>query len=947
MSTHHPAATTPHAASSSTQAAGLSRLALRIFWRYRLRMLFFAGTIAIGVAFLIALGSLLDSINSSITRQARSLMAADISIASGYPLPQKTEDFLRSLKEKNEFISSKMLIFPSMLAPDQMPTLAPPTTQQTTTSTTQQAVAPTTQQIATSTTQQAVAPTTQATTKTVAPTKQAATSAVAKGEKQEASPAESKGFTTPILVSVKAIEEAYPFYGELETTPKAWREGFFRRDACLLDRALADQHGLRLGAWVRLGRARFQVVGIIEQEPDQLSGGGFANLAPRVMIPYTTVEKTGLLRFGSRVSYRTLLKAIEGQKADIRRIGAIKTALSAQLTLPNTQVTAYTEAQPTIRDILQRIGIFFIFVSLVALLLGAIGMAASVTTFLNEQMETVGILRCMGLGPRDIAVLYTRLCVGIGVIGGLVGVAVGALLNWVGLGVVSQIMEIPLQFSLHWSFFLEGIGLACLLTWGLNAAAVRSLAALSPQAILSGRQAEIPLSRSALAWTGIFLLIGFFLYAARAALSWQVGGFFTLTLGAMIALCLLLILLALALFQRISQSLQRSTPVIFILRHGLRQLIRQRARSLTYLLALTVGVSLIATLQMVQQSLEAEIQIARYNKLPNLFLIDVQREQIQGVQSMIERFGAKSPELSPLVRARLTHINGKAIQRKDLKGASLESRMRAGFLRREYNLTYKARLNPSESVIAGRFWPPNTRAAEISLEKSWASRLGLVLGDTLRFDILGRPIEGKITSIRTINWRSFLPNFFVVMPPHLLQDAPQQLITSISLYPTEKIAPFQRALVQAYPNVSVIDLGRVITLMRRILGAFISAMQGLAWMCLIIGLLILAGTLGMGQRERKEKVALMRALGAQYRTLVAVDIVEFLTIGLITAFVVIAVSWGTGAIIAYQMEIAFQITLSQIALIFLAAILLPFTVGMIVNARTYRAGVLDNLRHPE
>jgi putative ABC transport system permease protein len=236
---------------------------------------------------------------------------------------------------------------------------------------------------------------------------------------------------------------------------------------------------------------------------------------------------------------------------------------------------------------------------------------------------------------------------------------------------------------------------------------------------------------------------------------------------------------------------------------------------------------------------------------------------------------------------------------------------------------------------------------EISIEQSWARRLGLRVGDSMRFDIVGQPVEGKITSIRTINWRSFLPNFFVVMTPIAIQDAPQQLITSLSLQPNAKIAPFQRALVSRYPNVSVIDIGRIIDMVRGVLGAFLAAMRIMAWVCLAIGLLILAGTLGMGQRERREKVALMRALGCQYRTLVAIDIVEFLLIGLITTFVVIVVSWGTGAILAQQMQIAFRVTFSQILQIFITAILLPFLVGMIVNARTYRAGVQENLRHAE
>ncbi len=973
----------------------MTRMAWRIFWRYRVRMLFFATSVAVGVGFLIALGSLLDSINTSIARQARSLMAADLSISTGQPLPPSTTAYLQSLEQKGEFTLAHQLLFPSMMAPPSkdLPQRSPhatslpatseasasPTTKTTTSdasaspttkTTTSDASASSTTKATTS--DASASPTTKATTSdaSASPTTKAAkishpstTSAILPHLPPKQSTASlssrhrrdsdgrsgtvSASFTTPILVNIKAIQRAYPFYGEFEVEPKDWRNDFFGRSACLLDRSLALQQGLKVGDLVRLGVLHLRVVGLIDGEPDQLAGGGFGGLAPRVMIPFDLAPRTGLLGFGSRVSYQTLLKTNDPKTTDLRRIASVKKALQAQLQIPNIRVTAYTEAQPTVRDVLQRVAIFFIFVSLVALLLGAIGMAASVTTFLNEQMETVGIMRCMGLGPRDIARLYTRLCVGIGLLGGALGVAMGVSLSAMGVRFVQGWMGLRLMWSMHPLFVIEGVGVAVLLTWGLNAATVRSLAALSPQEILSGRQSQIPLSRSALIWTGAALFVGFFLYAAWAALSWWVGGFFTLTLGGMMVICLLLILMALGLMALVAKRLQGGSAVSFVLRHGIRQLVRQRARSLTYLLALTIGVTLIATLQMLQQSFEAEVQISRYNKMPNLFLIDVQREQADGVKQIISRFGGTLPVFDPLVRARLTHINGQKIERKALRGASLESRMRAQAIRREYNLTYKRVLNSSETIVAGRFWEPSSVRMEISIEQSWARRLGLNVGDTMRFDIVGQPVEGKITSIRTINWRSFLPNFFVVMTPIAIQDAPQQWITSLSLQPNDKIAPFQRALVSRYPNVSVIDIGRIIEMVRGVLGAFLAAMRAMAWVCLVIGLLILAGTLGMGQRERREKVALMRALGCQYRTIVAIDIVEFLLIGLITTFVVIVVSWGTGAILAQQMQIAFRVTFAQLFQIFLTAILLPFLVGMIVNARTYRAGVQENLRHVE
>lgn len=847
------------------------RLALRIFRRHQGRMLFFASCIAIGVGFLFSIANLLDSINSSIARQARDLMSADLQIASSQPLPKPLETYLSGLPARGYRVL-RGLHFSSMLRH------------------------------------------------------------------------ETKKDTTAFLVSLKAVEKGFPLYGELRLDPPDALGKFFGQRACLVAESIAQQHHLKVGDTLRLGYAVLTVAGVIKKEPDLLGLGGFNNLAPRVMIPLEIVEATGLIQYGSRLSYQTWVAAQPSTpQASVGSLRFLRQEIRKVAADPQIRVTTAAEAQPAIRDTLQRIGIFFFFVSLVALLLGAIGMATSVTTFLNEQLETVGIFRCLGLGPSDIRSIYTTLCGILGILGGLLGTALGWALTWLGISILGRLLSLPLESQISLSNVFEGLLLASLLTLGLNAAAVRALAQMAPQQILADRQRQIPLSPLAVSLTAGFLLLGLFLYAARLSSSVLVGGFFTAALVGAMILCLLLILGGLRIYQAISGLLQGSGLVAFVLRHGFRQLIRQRSRTLTFLLALSIGVMLISTLEMLQYNLTQEIRQSQLQQIPNLFLVDVQTDQIASLQGIMKKYKARSASFSPLIRARLTHIQGQEIQRQALQG-SLEERMRIRSLQREYNLTYKDRPNPSETLLQGAFWTKDAADIQISLEERWAARLGLRLGQTLRFDIVGRPIEGRITSIRRINWRSLLPNFLVVINPKALQDAPQTLITSVSV-DSPSIRPFQAEIVAAHPNVSVIDLGTLITLFQSIFGAFIQALQGIAWSCLAVGLLILAGTLSMGRYERREKVALLRALGCDRLRIFLIDVVEFLAIGLLTAAIVLLVSWALGRVLASQMEIPFALAPPLVLQVLGLSLLLPLFVGLLSNWKTYQAGVRENLLH--
>lgn len=755
--------------------------------------------------------------------------------------------------------------------------------------------------------------------------------------------AESVGFSTmlrppgrePLLVSVKAVDAAYPFYGRLEARPAGARAA---GGDCLLDESTAEHLGLGVGDRLFLGDRKLRLAGLLVREPDRTFAG--FNLAPRLMIGREAVGSTGLVRFGARIRHSRLIALPAGAKPETAA-GELKARLERELDDPYVGISAYTDADPSVRQTMERVGSFFVFLSLAAVLLAAVGMAASVSMFLNDQVETVGTLRCLGLAPGDVKRVYGLLCLAVGVQGGLLG----GLAGWAAAGAFLEPasralrLAIPVEAVLDWRLLLEGLALACALALGLNAAMLAALARVPPLEATLGRVARLGIGRGAQAALAAFGGAALFFYAYAKSNSWQAARSFALALAGCTGATLLLILgahraLAFAPLERLG----------FSARHGLLALVRHPARTLVFLFTLSLGLTLLGALAIVHRSLTSEILLGRSEAAPDHFLVDIQKSQLAGVRGLLERHSTVIATPAPLIRARLTHVDGARVARRDVAGLTVEEVARQRFLTREYNLTYKDALQDSERVLEGRFWAPGSAEAEVSLERSFAKRIGVGLGALLAFDVQGRPVEGRVTSIREVDWISMRPNFFVVFPVKVLEPAPQFFITSVRVRDSAKAAELRRELGRLYSNVSIVDLSKVLDNVQSMLGTLIGALRLLAWFCLGVGLLVLGGTLGLGRKERARQGALYRALGCTTRDLVRIDAVEFLAIGALAFAISAATSHGLAWAVAREMQVGMVTDPGAIGLLLAAALGLPLGVGLLVHRPVYREAVAGALR---
>lgn len=840
----------------------LGRLMRRLFWPYRGRILFFAAIIGLGVGSLFAVANLLALVERGIYEQARSLMAADLTVSSWQPLSDAQRARIDGIVGPIEGLRETQTVeMASMVRP-------------------------------------------------------------------------SAADATPFLVTVKAIADGYPLHGTLEVEPPGAVARVLSESVCLISKEMAAQRGIAVGDRLRLGESDLEVAGVIVGEPDAGLIGALS-FAPRVMVGIATLERTGLVQFGSRVRRRAFYALPEGTAQPAAALEDLQKRLVEALDTPQVQVQTYSQGAPAIRDTLSRVAMFFAMVALVTLVLGTIGVIVGVLSLLRDHLRDIATLRAMGVGPGSIRRAYLGLLVIVGLAGGALGLGFGLALDWAVLEALGgELFGVGVGLSVGTA--LEALALALIVAIGFNLASVGALARLPPNAVLADTEDALRLRKRDLAAMSVLMvgLVFGYLYLGTRSLPSALA--FTGGLVATTLLCLALVGATFVVLRGALAALARTSGRRGLLvRQGLLSVVRNRRRSLVYLLTLGIGLGLTTTLGLVQSSLERELRIDDDRALPNLFMIDIQSDQVSSIQAIAAQRGLDPPQLSPLIRARLTHLEGQAVADLELDASTPEARQRARAIAREYSLSHKDDLSRSETIVAGEFWQPGETRPLLSLEERFASRLGLELGDTMTFDVQGRPLTATITSLRRVNWLSLQPNFFAVMPSAVLGPAPQTLIGSVRVPERGQIASVQAAIFERHPNVSVIDLAPVFGEVRSLLGYLAATIRGLALLCALVGLLILLGSFQLGRQERLARAGILRALGFETRQIIGVDLVEYGLVGLVATLAVGVVSVGFASALTGAMQVGLHLD-SAFALALIVPLLLPVLAGLLYQIPGYR-----------
>ena len=688
------------------------------------------------------------------------------------------------------------------------------------------------------------------------------------------------------LGDLKALGEGFPLRGSFLIQTQAGgaetvAPGVPEPGTVWISRAGADALDARPGDLVGIGNSELRLAALVVQEPD--AALDYFNTAPKVFLNLADLPATGLVQPGSRIAYRLV---IAGEAAAVDRFA---TAAAGQLGRGQRLETA-AEARPEIRRALDRADRFLGLAALVSVVLAAVAVAMAARRHSARHLQGAAVMRCLGAQQSTLVGIHVGELALLGLLGSAIGVAIAFGLQWFVGDWLSGALKIDLPAAgLMPALEGLGVGLAVLLAFGVPPVlALRRVPALR---VL--RRDLDPTEPSA--W--VVAIAGL---AGLSALLWWKAGSATLGTAMLVGILATVAVLALLAWSLILLVRRLRTRLRGPWRYGLANVSRRASASIAQVSALGLGLMALLLLTFVRTDLLDRWRDALPADAPNRFIVNVQQAQIEPLREFLEAEGIAEPEIFPMIRGRWVARNDEAVNVQALPEAGGRARRLA---EREFNLSTADALEESNTVIAGTFWSPAaSRGAgapvEFSVEEGLAETLGWSLGDRIAFDIAGTRLEGEVTSIRTVKWESFRPNFFVLVSPGVLERLQGSAITAIHLPPGRE--GFTRALLDRFANLSVIDIDAILTQVRDTVDQVATVVEAVFFVALLAGALVLLAAVGASQDERMREGAVMRVLGGSRRQLRLAQAGEFAALGLISGLVAAIAASVLAGVIAVQ-----------------------------------------------
>ncbi|OZB75519.1 MAG: hypothetical protein B7X37_01960 [Halothiobacillus sp. 14-55-98] len=707
-----------------------------------------------------------------------------------------------------------------------------------------------------------------------------------------------------LLVSLKAVGAGYPLRGALTISTGAQQQQIQQGPEVghvwLAPRALALLD-LKVGDSVQIGQKKFTVSATLQREPDV--GNFLAQAAPRAMINLTDIPATGLVTPASRVTHYLLLAVPSGVSANV--LQSFGKSLPADLSLERPE-----NSQPAFKTAFDRAARFLGLAAMVAVLLAGAALMLAAQQYNRLQQDPAALMRAFGVQSRHILYLYTLRLVFLALLAAVPGIALGGLAQF-GL---SALLGSLLDFQLpppSWLPVGFGVSIALVALLGFALPSLIRLQDTPPLRVLN-RQLAAPPTAAVLLFGAGLLAIGLlvWLQARDAWLTTYVTGGMVFSFAAFIGIVWLLL-----------QALRRY-PARGVARFGLARLARSPWSSAMQIAALTLGLTALLLLGVVRGDLVATWQNQIPNDAPNFFAINIQPDQVPELTKFFKAQHIDDAGLVAMHRARWTSFNGKAVNADQLTGQAKR------LAEREFNLSVMPEHLAADNTIVAGSWQPDAQDAGWSVEQGIAKTLRWQLGDRLTFVVNGSPVTAAITSIRTVDWNSMRPNFFVLGSAALLPRQSAQFITSFFL-PSPNVEQ-QKALLRAFPTLTLFDLNQILNEVRTLILRASQAVQYVFLFTLLAGLVVLLSAFAAGEAERIRETAVLRVLGASHRQIMNSLWFEFILIGLLSGLLASIAAGGLGALLALKLfdlpwTLDWRIPLYGLAAgVLLAALFVPY-----------------------
>lgn len=732
------------------------------------------------------------------------------------------------------------------------------------------------------------------------------------------------------LVQVKAIDETYPFYGKLRLDGNRIVQTGDARDiqsglnVWVYPEVLA-QLRTTVGESLKLGDQSFKITGVVEDDGSQTLR--LASLAPRVFVGMAQVKKSGLITFGTTMTDSLLFKT-PGEPS------VLMGRLSQAIKEPSIRIESFESAADDTGRPLKYLTDYLGLVSLVALFLAALGSAYLFRSYIFSCYYQIAIFNSLGLAKKEAQKIYLTQIVILALVSSVISLLGASALLPAFTQMLQSLTAMELTLTLPVKTLVLAVVMALVGSWIVSWPFLKPTERILTSQLLQ-EKSSIQNGANFRVHDLWYFVPGVALYWALAiwqAKSWMVGSLF-------VGLFFFALMVIWALGWAVLWSSGKiKVPFKWIGRQAFFSLGRRRGASLAAMIALGLGTLLMNLLPQLEASLQQDLSAPKNLKLPALFLFDIQDEQVDPLKSYVSSQNLQLQQLSPLVRARILKVNDQVYERQQQNEfGTREEEQQVRFRNRGVNLSYREGLSESETleegkVFTGPFDPNSGKPAELSVEQRFADRIGIQLNDTILFDVQGIEILGQVVNLRSVKWNSFQPNFFVQMQPGVLEEAPKTFLASIAGATPEQVAKLQDDLVEKFPNVSMVDVARVIQKVFEISDKMSWSLKLMAALSLIAGFVVLFSIANYEVRRRIWELNLIKILGGNRKQLISLLAIEFGFIGFTAACFGVLMSYSVSFTIArvifdgaYLIE--WQVPLMTIGLVTLTSLAIVTVVG--------------------
>jgi putative ABC transport system permease protein len=744
----------------------------------------------------------------------------------------------------------------------------------------------------------------------------------------------------PVLVTLKAVDpKLFPFYGKLELIPAGALRDRLASDTVVLSDDARVRLKAETGDHVKIGGQDFRVTGFVTIEPDRMSGS--FNVGPRVMLSREALDRTGLLRLGSRASQRLLFKLDPGAPP----VASIRDELKKAF--PEAMITDFRETNPNIARGLDRATTFLSLVSLIALIVGAIGVSTAMHSHLQQKMDTIATLKSLGARSGQVIRIYLIQTALLGLCGGLAGVAVGVAVQRIFPEFVDRYFHMRPDAWFTPSSAVQGLLVGLLTTLLFTLPPLLSIRKIRPALILRRDMAEVrPGWRVRLSEARIPILAGFAICVGLAGIAawlvdgtWRdsarIGGIF---IGGLLVSLILLYGVAALLLKAVQKAVVR-VPMPVTIRHALANLYRPGSQSRAVLTALGVGVMFTLTVFLIQRSVLAEIRRSAPPGMANVFFIDITPEQRQPLFDLISTHpGTEAkPEMLSAVSARIVAINGKPIEQINLGGSGRRYRMARAIT------TFDA-VPPGTVVHRGAWWKPGTTTPQLSITENVARALKLEPGAEISWNAFGRPFTTRVASIhRTDNQRLHAMVEFITNPG-TLEGLPTMHYAAARVR-TPEIASLQRSSYERFPTVTVINIADILDRVQEVVDQIAMVIRFISAFAILAGAIILSSSVAGTRFRRVREIVIFKTLGASRATVARMFSIEFLVLGIVAGVMGSFLATGFSSLLLKRLfDAPFHFDLLPNVVAVLATALIASASGWLASFRILGQKPLEILR---